>query len=420
MRAGYAPRSWSLWRLPAPTLAFVLAVDVLGIVTTLAGAVATGREPVRATDLVTLGLLTLGQLVHVEAARHVERLREIEASHRHWVDLKSVWSFAGLLLLPLMPALVLVLVTFVHTRIRVATRTAPHQTVFSGMTVLLGTTAGWAVLHAFPPGAQDLQGPLGLAAVLVAALTRWTINHGLVCGVLRVESPSTSWFRRFFAPTEMLIGLGSLAVGTVVAALATTHPWLIPIVIAPIVVMHRGLLMQQLMRAVHTDAKTGLATAARWHARASRVLTDARRKKTAVGVLMVDLDDFKAVNDRWGHLAGDHVLRAVADLLTETVEDSDAVGRFGGEEFVVLIENAGPAAVTAAAERVRARTTELAVAARPVGTTVTGLSVSVGTAVYPDTDAADLDDLLLAADAALYDAKRAGRNRVRAAPARGR
>lgn len=409
-------REWTVWALPRRVLVFVLGIDALALVAAPVVVAAVGRRPTPA-DAVVLGLLVVGLVVHGEVARHVERLRESEASDRPWVDLKSVWSFAGLLLLPIGLALVLVGVTFAYAWWRVLSRVPVHQVVFSAATVVLATAGARMVLEPFPHGAAlGLLGPLGLAAISATALTRWTINFGLVCGVLTLLTPRTPWWRRFLAPVETTVGLGSLALGALVAGLADDRPWLIPVVLAPIMVMHRGLLAGQLTRAVHTDAKTGLATATRWQSEARRAVARGLRRGRSTAVLMVDLDDFKAVNDRWGHLAGDTILRAVADLLAETVPRREAVGRFGGEEFVVLLEDTDAEAVARVAERLRAGTRALEVPS--ASGVVTGLSVSIGTARTATVPAASLDALLLAADAALYAAKHAGRNRVCAAPAR--
>jgi diguanylate cyclase (GGDEF)-like protein len=134
-------------------------------------------------------------------------------------------------------------------------------------------------------------------------------------------------------------------------------------------------------------------------------------------VLVLDLDHFKSVNDTHGHLAGDHVLAAVADVLQAEVRERDLVGRFGGEEFVVLLAGLGgegSAELAAVAERIRRRVAGLGVEIpTPDGPlTVRGLSVSVGCAVMPD-GGAELRDLLEVADRALYAAKGAGRNAVR-------
>jgi diguanylate cyclase (GGDEF)-like protein len=133
---------------------------------------------------------------------------------------------------------------------------------------------------------------------------------------------------------------------------------------------------------------------------------------------MMDLDHFKSVNDLHGHLAGDEVLGAVADAVRGEVRDRDLVGRFGGEEFVVLLpgldpEQVGPNELYTIAERIRHRIATLTVATdTPDGSlTINGLTASVGGARYPN-DGANLEQLMKAADNALFAAKRNGRNAV--------
>jgi diguanylate cyclase (GGDEF)-like protein len=139
-------------------------------------------------------------------------------------------------------------------------------------------------------------------------------------------------------------------------------------------------------------------------------------------VLILDLDHFKSVNDTYGHLAGDEVLAAVAEALRAEVREGDVVGRFGGEEFVVLLRDleltsAGLQQMEAVAERIRARVAELGVVVNtPDGPlTIDGLSTSVG-AVFDLGRTCTLQQVLGAADAALYSAKRDGRNIVKFGP----
>jgi diguanylate cyclase (GGDEF)-like protein len=121
---------------------------------------------------------------------------------------------------------------------------------------------------------------------------------------------------------------------------------------------------------------------------------------------MLDLDHFKAINDSFGHQRGDQVLAAVGDLLSEEIRASDFVGRYGGEEFVVLLPHTGRAGGMELAEKLRDGIEGLCV--RGLGRT---LSASFGVAALPD-DAGDPAELLRCADRALYAAKAAGRNRV--------
>lgn len=158
-----------------------------------------------------------------------------------------------------------------------------------------------------------------------------------------------------------------------------------------------------------TDALTGLPNR-RYFDEFCGLLARRRRADDAVGVLMVDIDKFKRLNDTYGHATGDEVLRAVAGAIVSAVREDDVPARFGGEEFVVLLRNPGLDVAFEVGERVRAAVSELDLSRFGVP----GVSVSVGVAVSDHADQ-PIDDLVGLADQALYRAKRAGRNRVIAA-----
>ncbi len=158
-----------------------------------------------------------------------------------------------------------------------------------------------------------------------------------------------------------------------------------------------------------TDALTGLPNR-RYFDEYLGLLAQRRRAEDRIGVLMVDIDRFKRLNDTYGHAVGDHVLREVAQAIAGAVREGDVPARFGGEEFVVLLRNPGPSVAIEVGERVRRAVAELDL--RRLG--VPGVSVSVGVAVAEHPDAA-LEEVVDDADRALYRAKRAGRDRVVAA-----
>jgi diguanylate cyclase (GGDEF)-like protein len=146
---------------------------------------------------------------------------------------------------------------------------------------------------------------------------------------------------------------------------------------------------------------------------AAQELSRARRHGSAVGLLMVDLDHFKRINDVHGHPAGDAVLVEVAARVRGVLRESDQVARYGGEELVVLVPGCGPAGAYAVAERVRR-----AIGGRTVRFGGAGLRVTASLGVAAARDAGErLQGLIARADEALYRAKRAGRDRtVVAAP----
>ncbi len=167
--------------------------------------------------------------------------------------------------------------------------------------------------------------------------------------------------------------------------------------------LHR-LVEQQAM----IDSLTGLANRRSVEDTLRSELSRAARYGDEVCVVFADLDFFKRVNDVWGHAAGDEVLKSFADVLHETVRESDVAGRWGGEEFALVLTNTGSAGGARFAERARAAI-EACTLEMPDGREVT-VTASFGVAAYPD--AQELGELLAAADSALYEAKRAGRNRV--------
>jgi len=158
-----------------------------------------------------------------------------------------------------------------------------------------------------------------------------------------------------------------------------------------------------------TDALTGLPNR-RYFDEFCGLLARRRRSDDAVGVLMIDIDKFKILNDTHGHATGDEVLRAVGGAIVSAVREDDVPARYGGEEFVVLLRNPSPAIALEVGERVRSSVGALDL--RRFG--VTAVSVSVGVAVARQADQ-PIGDLIAEADRALYRAKRAGRDRVVAA-----
>ncbi len=167
-------------------------------------------------------------------------------------------------------------------------------------------------------------------------------------------------------------------------------------------------LYQDLHRLATTDALTGLCNRRQFFELGSRELSRARRHKRPVAALMLDIDHFKNVNDRHGHQAGDKVLAEVARNLREEVRATDICGRYGGEEFAVLIPEVELEVARQAAERIRRSIEALVI---PVSGASLRVTASLGVSVMEAEDL-ELDELLDRSDTALYRAKQAGRNRV--------
>ncbi|MHB1626028.1 MAG: GGDEF domain-containing protein [Candidatus Dormibacteria bacterium] len=160
------------------------------------------------------------------------------------------------------------------------------------------------------------------------------------------------------------------------------------------------------------DGLTGLLNRRFGETRMAEEYARAVRSRVPLGLLMLDLDDFKLVNDTHGHPTGDKVLKAVATASTAMLREGDSMARFGGDEFLILLPGADLGDALEVAERIR-----LAVAAVDVRAATSSLrtTVSVGAASWPETAASDGAELVRLADEALFAAKEQGRNRVAAA-----
>ena len=160
-------------------------------------------------------------------------------------------------------------------------------------------------------------------------------------------------------------------------------------------------------RAAVTDPLSGLFNRRHFHERLEEELDRARRHQTSVSLLMVDIDNFKRINDRFGHPAGDLVIRGVGDILKRSVRRFDLCTRFGGEEFAIVMPGSGAESAASVAERIRERIE----AFQPPDSELADLHVtaSIGMAV---SQGASARELIARADQALYQAKQSGKNRL--------
>lgn len=172
---------------------------------------------------------------------------------------------------------------------------------------------------------------------------------------------------------------------------------------------HNALAYDELERVAALDGLTGCYNRRFGLARLREEFARARRMETPLGVVMLDIDHFKAVNDAWGHLAGDRVLMSVAKQARLALRQEDVLVRCGGEEFLAVLPSASQEETAAAAERIRQAICAVPV---PCGRDSIAVTVSAGVAAWPENAAETELELVDLADAALYLAKRGGRNRV--------
>jgi len=168
-----------------------------------------------------------------------------------------------------------------------------------------------------------------------------------------------------------------------------------------------GYLYNKVEKMAISDGLTGLYDRRHVEHLMRRELSRARRYNDPLGVAMADIDDFKQINDTFGHPVGDTVLKEIGTAFLKACREGDIVGRYGGEEFLFILPRSDRAGAAALGERIRAAADQLTLAARGKAVHVT---VSVGTAVYPRFKT--WEELLKAADSALYAAKQRGKNCV--------
>ncbi len=249
----------------------------------------------------------------------------------------------------------------------------------------------------------------------LAAVTFVLVDHSLIAIIQRHLSGGPGVWRSAAWLSWLGYNLALAALGVVIALIWAHDSWLALFAIAPLALAQRSLTVPRLQEEARIDPKTGLYNARYF----GRVFADELARSIRYGhplsVLMVDLDLLREINNTYGHLAGDAVICAVADVFRSQLRHYDVAARFGGEEFSILLPETPVEKALEIAERIRR-----AVADRSVGVSTSSdpihATVSIGIASFP-SDGADQNALIHQADLAVYRAKLQGRNRVQSASA---
>ncbi|MDL4819415.1 sensor domain-containing diguanylate cyclase [Actinomadura opuntiae] len=398
------PRRRSLLGHPSLLVVYVPAVVAvhLGLIVALLF-----RTPLRVHDLATFAALLACGAVCIEASRRLGMPAGVAR------DLLSAWWLPVALLLPPLYALLIPIPLQALLQFRVRRTLVYRRGLVAAAHGIAGACAS-LVFHVVVPDPLEgaphwvVQAYPGIPAAVGCAALFTIVNTALVAVAAHAANPESRWRDVLWTRESLLLDLVELCVGTLVAITSALTLGLLLLALPPVMLLQRSLMHQQLQAAARTDAKTGLLNAAAWQREADTELSRAQRTQDALALLLIDIDHFKRVNDTHGHLIGDQVLVGVASTLCHQLRDYDVVGRFGGEEFVVLLPGADTVEACRVAERLRGRVRRLAVPAEEGTVTVT---VSVGVALFR-THGQDLIELLAAADLALYRAKESGRDRV--------
>jgi diguanylate cyclase (GGDEF)-like protein len=318
-------------------------------------------------------------------------------------------------LLPGIYALIVPAIRLTLTQFRVQ-RAPVHRRVYTAAAI--GISYGCARLvytSVLPVGADPREylwhhPAMWLAAAGAGALTQWLINQALVLPAYKLATPNAR-IRDELLGKESLHNDATELCAALLVAVGMTISFLTLIIALPLAtLLQRSFRHAHLLNEARADSKTGLLNAATWEREAEAEIARAIRTSSPLAVALLDLDRFKRINDNHGHLFGDEVLRQIARTMSGALREYDLAGRFGGEEFVMLLPQTRAPDALRIAERVRAYIAQL-----PICTTNgerVPVTVSIGVAALDAGSSRELTELLAAADAALYRAKADGRDQV--------
>ncbi len=401
--------SWPVWSLPRWLRFYVVAVIAAELA---AIGVAASAATFSLHDLLVFSVL-LGC-----TAFAVELTRKAGEQGGIMTDVQGVWELPVAIFLPPIYALIVPIARVSLTQWRV--RRAPlYRRVFTAAAVGLSYGAASVTFHGLaglvPEGAGGTLGHSTVWTLLVAlsAVIKWVLNNAMVIVAVK-GSDRTADIRAAFFNGEAIHNDIAETCAAVLVTFGVAGNLLLAFAALPVVgLLQRSRSHVRLVSDARTDSKTGLLNAATWERESAAEVVRAVRTQSPLAIAMLDIDKFKAINDTYGHLVGDQVLREIANTLNTLLRDYDLAGRFGGEEFSLLLPQTRAVDAFRIAERVRANIAGLSVIAPGVaGGERVQVTVSIGVAALDSGSKRELSELVAAADAALYRAKAGGRDQV--------
>ena len=407
-------RDWPWWHLPLLMRLYVAVPPVTALAVIGIAAVHTDW---RVSDAVKFLILMCCGMVSIASTPRIAY-----ANPGLTRDFTSVWVLpTAILLPPIYAALIpipfyLTLHLFVHPG-------KIYRRVFTAASLSLSYVIVALLFKWFPvsfAGAAIGHGMHAFTWVIAVAACEVFGNraqHFFIAFAVKLADPTTrilemEWDREamqgLFVEIDLAV-LITLAVGL--------SPALVVIALPTVLLVRRFLVHPILVAQSRIDSKTGLLNVSTWEAEAEAELSRAIRSHYPLALALIDIDNFKTVNDTYGHLVGDRVLKSLAEALTSQSRDYDRAGRFGGEEFVLLLAQTAQHDACNIAERLRGYVASMAIPIddRQDAPTLK-VTISIGVTAVARSESYELTDLLAAADSAMYAAKQAGRNQVAFAP----
>jgi diguanylate cyclase (GGDEF)-like protein len=403
-------RNWAWWQLPMVLRCYVGVIPLvaLGMI-----GFAISQTVWTVPDLLEFLLLLGCGMVSVAATPRVAYIKSGMAR-----DFLTVWVLPVAIMLPPVYAMLTPIPLQVLTQWRV-NKGVLYRRVFTAAAISLTYGAASLLFRQFP---DSFAGPtIGtgrhaltwVLAVAICEIVGGRGHHFLIVGAIKLTDPSVRLADLELSREALQADFAEFDLSVLVTVVIAVNPVLAVAAVPTVLLARRFIMHSQLLAASRIDTKTGLLNAATWEMEAEIEISRAVRLRIPLAVALVDIDHFKVVNDTYGHLVGDKALRAVTDALQSQLRGYDLAGRFGGEEFVVLLPQAREQDALNVAERLRSHIAGLSIPVDDGGESAgcVRLTISVGVASL-NGETRELTDLLAAADAALYHAKETGRNKT--------
>ncbi len=409
LRRTTALRRWPLWTLPRWLVVFLLTVIAVYLA---AIGIAASVTTIRAHDLALFGLLLACTAASVELTRKTGEQGGVIK------DVQGVWELPIAILLPPLYALIApaVRIGLIQGRVR---RAPLHRRIFSCASVGLSYGAASVTFHwlsglmAPATGGTLSRGLVWTLLVAVTVLVRTVLNKAMIMTAVKGANPAARLRKEIFGRESLYNDAAETSISVLVTYGVAGNVLLAPIALPVVTLLQRSLRHAQLVNDSRTDSKTGLLNAATWELESTAEVARAVRTKTPLAIALLDIDKFKGINDTYGHMVGDQVIKEIARTLNSLLRDYDLAGRFGGEEFSLLLPQTRAVDAFRIAERVRANIATLSIIAPgATGGERVQVTVSIGVAALDSGSKREYADLMAAADAALYRAKAGGRDQV--------